>query len=348
MRTPWCRAPCGSGRAPTTPRGGGRRGRRARAAVPRPAGGPRDGRRRPGRRAARALAADRRGAGRRAAGVELRRRPPVPGQPGARSPAAAAAGRPAGAHRARTHRRPARRRRRPARAPSPPCRRPTREVLRLWAWEELAPREIAVVLGTTPNAVSIRLHRAKARLRDELARKDPARAGHLQQRQGRRTPMDADDDLRRRLHDADPVRGNGSGVPQQSPRAHEILERAMRIADQHDPSTTTVPEPCRTPTTPAVAAAGGPHSSPSPPRRSSPSEPERPCRACSPTTRPVPPPRLSPSPRPCRRDVVLHDVRRHGPVRDADGTRGDGDARSTAPPRRSTWSVGTGAVPPTS
>ncbi len=55
--------------------------------------------------------------------------------------------------------------------------------------------------------------------------------------------MDADDDLRRRLHDADPLRGNGSGVPRQSPRAHEILERAMRIADQHDPSTTTVPEP---------------------------------------------------------------------------------------------------------
>jgi RNA polymerase sigma-70 factor, ECF subfamily len=43
------------------------------------------------------------------------------------------------------------------------------EVLRLWAWEELAPREIALVLGTTPNAVSIRLHRAKARLRARLA-----------------------------------------------------------------------------------------------------------------------------------------------------------------------------------
>ena len=55
--------------------------------------------------------------------------------------------------------------------------------------------------------------------------------------------MDADDDLRRRLHDADPLRGNGSGVPRQGPRAHEIQERAMRIADQHDPSTTTVPEP---------------------------------------------------------------------------------------------------------
>ena len=42
------------------------------------------------------------------------------------------------------------------------------EVLRLWAWEELAPREIAEALGITPNAASIRLHRAKNRLRDRL------------------------------------------------------------------------------------------------------------------------------------------------------------------------------------
>lgn len=42
-----------------------------------------------------------------------------------------------------------------------------REVLALWAWEDLAPREIAVVLGITPNAASVRLHRATARLRDE-------------------------------------------------------------------------------------------------------------------------------------------------------------------------------------
>ncbi len=39
-----------------------------------------------------------------------------------------------------------------------------REILRLWAWEELPPREIAQVLGMTPNAVSLRLHRAKASL----------------------------------------------------------------------------------------------------------------------------------------------------------------------------------------
>ncbi len=52
------------------------------------------------------------------------------------------------------------------------------EVLRLWAWEQLAPREIAVVLGATPNAVSSRLVRARARLAAELVRHDEAGAGH--------------------------------------------------------------------------------------------------------------------------------------------------------------------------
>ena len=55
------------------------------------------------------------------------------------------------------------------------------ELLRLWAWEQLTPAEIATVLALTPNAVSIRLHRAKAALRAELTaepRKDPADAGH--------------------------------------------------------------------------------------------------------------------------------------------------------------------------
>lgn len=51
-----------------------------------------------------------------------------------------------------------------------------REVVMLWAWEGLPPREIALVTGLTPNAVSIRLHRAKARLADVL-RKDPESAG---------------------------------------------------------------------------------------------------------------------------------------------------------------------------
>jgi RNA polymerase sigma-70 factor (ECF subfamily) len=52
-----------------------------------------------------------------------------------------------------------------------------REIVRLWAWEQLAPREIAVVLAISPNAASIRLHRAKRRLADRLG-KDGAAAGH--------------------------------------------------------------------------------------------------------------------------------------------------------------------------
>lgn len=38
------------------------------------------------------------------------------------------------------------------------------EILRLWAWEGLAPREIALVMDLSANAVSIRLHRARRRL----------------------------------------------------------------------------------------------------------------------------------------------------------------------------------------
>jgi RNA polymerase sigma-70 factor (ECF subfamily) len=38
------------------------------------------------------------------------------------------------------------------------------ELVRLWAWEQLTPQEIAVVLGGTANAASIRLHRARKRL----------------------------------------------------------------------------------------------------------------------------------------------------------------------------------------
>jgi RNA polymerase sigma-70 factor, ECF subfamily len=51
------------------------------------------------------------------------------------------------------------------------------ELLRLWAWEQLTPAEIAAVLEVTPNAVSIRLHRAREKLREEL-RKTGAAAGH--------------------------------------------------------------------------------------------------------------------------------------------------------------------------
>lgn len=42
------------------------------------------------------------------------------------------------------------------------------EVLRLWAWEQLEPAEIAVVLGCTPGAARTRLHRARTRLRQVL------------------------------------------------------------------------------------------------------------------------------------------------------------------------------------
>lgn len=44
-----------------------------------------------------------------------------------------------------------------------------REILRLHAWEGLEPRQIAVVLGITPNAAATRLSRAKRRFLDALA-----------------------------------------------------------------------------------------------------------------------------------------------------------------------------------
>jgi RNA polymerase sigma-70 factor, ECF subfamily len=60
-----------------------------------------------------------------------------------------------------------------------------RELLRLWAWEHLPPREIALVLGVSANAVSIRLHRAKERLRELLAaRKDDDPTGQTGSRRG--------------------------------------------------------------------------------------------------------------------------------------------------------------------
>ena len=55
------------------------------------------------------------------------------------------------------------------------------EILRLWAWEDLSACEIGDMFGITPNAASIRLHRAKGRLRDAISsdrRKTPAVSGH--------------------------------------------------------------------------------------------------------------------------------------------------------------------------
>ncbi|WP_430790677.1 RNA polymerase sigma factor [Actinoplanes sp. G11-F43] len=59
------------------------------------------------------------------------------------------------------------------------------EILRLWAWEDLAPAEIAVAMGITANAASIRLHRAKQKLRD-LLRKNGCPAGHEESTERRR------------------------------------------------------------------------------------------------------------------------------------------------------------------
>jgi RNA polymerase sigma-70 factor (ECF subfamily) len=53
-----------------------------------------------------------------------------------------------------------------------------RELLRLWAWEQLPPWEIGVVLGVSPNAVSIRLYRAKRRLAAAL-RHEPDRLARV-------------------------------------------------------------------------------------------------------------------------------------------------------------------------
>jgi RNA polymerase sigma-70 factor (ECF subfamily) len=51
-----------------------------------------------------------------------------------------------------------------------------RELVQLWAWEGLPPRDIAASLGMTANAVSIRLTRAKQKLAD-LLRKNAEPSG---------------------------------------------------------------------------------------------------------------------------------------------------------------------------
>jgi RNA polymerase sigma-70 factor (ECF subfamily) len=64
------------------------------------------------------------------------------------------------------------------------------ELLHLWAWEQLTAGEIAIVLDVTPNAASIRLHRAREKLKEELVRrKTEGPAGHEETTttEGRRT-----------------------------------------------------------------------------------------------------------------------------------------------------------------
>ena len=57
------------------------------------------------------------------------------------------------------------------------------ELLQLLAWEQLSHAQAAVVLGCSVNAVAIRLHRARHRLADELAK------GHLPAGHSRSEPM---------------------------------------------------------------------------------------------------------------------------------------------------------------
>jgi RNA polymerase sigma factor (sigma-70 family) len=49
---------------------------------------------------------------------------------------------------------------------------PDQEVLRLAVWEGLAHEEIALSLGCSENAVALRLHRARQRLREELVKEE--------------------------------------------------------------------------------------------------------------------------------------------------------------------------------
>ena len=159
---------------------------RAAAAVPGAAYRPGDGRRRPRRHAAGLLApARRRARTRRCRG---RTAWPATASP---TPSGAAAGRSGWPRRSRSSTR------RPRPTPGPGRAATTRlaealdalrpedaELLRLWAWEQLTPGEIATVLDITANAASIRLHRARERLRDEL-RKVEEPAGHEESREGR-------------------------------------------------------------------------------------------------------------------------------------------------------------------
>lgn len=51
------------------------------------------------------------------------------------------------------------------------------EILRLWAWEQLEPTEIAAVLGVSSVAARVRLHRARKRLEAVLTRQAHSRTG---------------------------------------------------------------------------------------------------------------------------------------------------------------------------
>lgn len=52
------------------------------------------------------------------------------------------------------------------------------EILRLAAWEGLTNAQLAIALDCSENAATIRLHRARKRLAEQLAKEEPA-TGHL-------------------------------------------------------------------------------------------------------------------------------------------------------------------------
>lgn len=58
-----------------------------------------------------------------------------------------------------------------------------RELIHLWAWEQLEPREIALVVESTPNAISLRLTRAKQKLANSLERQNRPASGHSPDKQ---------------------------------------------------------------------------------------------------------------------------------------------------------------------
>lgn len=43
------------------------------------------------------------------------------------------------------------------------------EIITMLVWDDLAPREVAAILGLTPNVVRVRAHRARAKLKTALA-----------------------------------------------------------------------------------------------------------------------------------------------------------------------------------
>jgi len=57
-----------------------------------------------------------------------------------------------------------------------------REAIALVHWEQLSHDEAARVLGCSSNAVAIRVHRARSRLRQALAEADPAQPDLRKQR----------------------------------------------------------------------------------------------------------------------------------------------------------------------